>query len=124
MDLQLDAQLYAAIYFDKNGDIIDINENNASNVSDTNFLTYYFPALQLKEYYNYTFEQLVGPGRYLSAELLLTNRTAEEIYIAGVVLTPGIVVIFSFDDLRRAGYNELRLPQHNRKKLHQKIYLV
>ena len=123
MDLQLDAQLYAAIYFDKNGDIIDINENNASNVSDTNVLTYYFPALQLKEYYNYTYDQLVGPGRYLSAELLLTNRTAEEIYIAGVVLTPGIVVIFSFDDLRRAGYSEAAITAAQSKEITSKDLL-
>ena len=107
MDLQLDVSLYSAIYFKNDGTIIDINDpNNSNSVGNDTSLQYYFPALKLKEFYNYSFDILTGPGGYASAELLLSNRTAEELFRAGVVITPGIVVLFSFEQLRAAGYSE------------------
>ena len=123
MDLQLDVTLYAAIVFDTSGSIIDLSNDEPSYLGNDTFLKYYFSALKLKQYYNYSYDALTGPGGYSSAELILANRSALDLFRAGVILTPGIQEFFSFEDLRNAGYSEASIVASQSKEITTKDLL-
>ena len=110
MELRLNASIYSNIYIDEEG-----------NVTDSFTFTYYFPPLQLKELFNYTYDELTREGSYQSAELELSRRTPEELFNAGVVLNPALLEIFTDESaLKSGGYTDAAISAAKAKDITSK----
>ena len=111
MDLRLNVRIYASIFYvdkpqdnysGRDGQIVTSTESAYND----EFLNYYFPPLQLKEYYDIPVNELLSDGGYIVSALLLENRTARELFLAGVLLTPILVTTFTYNELKDAGYSD------------------